>query len=51
MSLIFLVAFILKFFAGNTLKPEYLIVWALFAIADSLWYDKIKWKDDKDCQE
>jgi hypothetical protein len=51
MSLIFLVAFVLKFFAGEPLTGEYLSAWALFSIADSMWFDKLKWGGCKECQD
>jgi hypothetical protein len=51
MSLVFLLAFLFDAAKGNSFDSvtyEYMVVWALFAIADALWFRKIKWWEDKD---
>lgn len=47
MSLVFLLAFLLRE-SFDSVTYEYMAVWALFAIADALWFRKIKWWEDKD---
>lgn len=45
MSLVFLLAFLFDAAAERpfeSLSYEYMVVWALFAIADALWFRKIK---------
>ena len=51
MSLIFLLAFLFDSASGkpfDSFAYEYMLVWALFAIADALWFRKIKWWEDKE---
>ncbi len=50
MSLIFLLGFLFEAAADvpfEYITYEHLTVWALFAIADALWFRKIKWWEDK----
>ena len=50
MSLVFLLAFLFDAAAEkpfDSVTYEYMTTWALFAIADALWFRKIKWWEDK----
>ena len=51
MSIVFLIAFIYDLTEQVPLEyisTDFFVVWALFAIADALWFRKIKWWEDKD---
>ena len=51
MSLVFLLAFLFDAARGkpfDAVTYEYMTTWALFAIADALWFRKIKLWEDKE---
>ena len=54
MSIVFLMAFIFDVARGMTFDEvsyEYMVIWALFSIADALWVKGLKLWEDKDDAE